>query len=292
MFASTKTLLFCFLFFWTCNTCLAQSSDSATVWVNMKNGLVYSGQMVEISDNSYVIFVEDVGNITLFKRNIAKLSFSEIQSSVNSTRFGYLQEAGSTEYFWVPSARNLKAKQFRYKNAFIFFNSFEFGINDNLSVAVNVELASLFGDTALPGLSGWLKYSLPIVDDKLYGTVGLLFGFASFDNLSSGAIAYGGITYGSVKNNLTLGVGHGTDFTAQSRPTYLLSGMVHLGEKAAFVSSNGLVLSGNEIGVFSFSGFRFYFPQSFQLDLGSLILSNFGDSFAIPSVSLAITPPR
>ncbi|HEY0042069.1 MAG TPA: hypothetical protein VGB71_15465 [Flavisolibacter sp.] len=186
-----------------------------------------------------------------------------------------------TNYFFWPSAINLKKGEGYYQNNMLFLNSAHYGITDNISVGGGVELLTLFSGT--PVLFFTPKITFPV--GKNFHTGGGLLLFTVPDEGSAGFL-YGSATMGSIEHNLSGSVGFGfagSEFA--STPLLNISGMTRVSRKLMLMSENWIIPVPDEVfTAFSF-GIRFL-GDKIAADVGLIFSPEAGVPFPIGGFSV------
>ena len=120
-----KKLLFVFLLLFTF---AAKSQDSTYVQLELKNGKLIKGQLIQKSDAEVTVATKDLGKVTL--------AWSTIKSMNMISKDGNDRTPNPhpSRYFFAPSAIPLKKGEKYYQNALFLVNSFQVGLNDHFSI--------------------------------------------------------------------------------------------------------------------------------------------------------------
>ncbi len=179
-------------------------------------------------------------------------------------------------YLFGPSAYNLKAGEGYYQNTYLFLNSFNVGLTDNISFGGGLEFISTFTSIANGNLNP-IFYITPKVGFKVAENVnvgaGVLYLSAPYSSTkrTSMGVTYGVGTLGSTNDNITFGMGWGfVDGTFSNKPFLTVSGMTRVAKKTALVTENWFVPSndGTYYTLISY-GIRF-FGEKISVDLAFL----------------------
>lgn len=186
-----------------------------------------------------------------------------------------------TNYFFWPSAINLKKGEGYYQNNMVFLNSVQYGITDNISIGGGVEFLSLFSGTPLLFFSP--KVSFPVSKNVHAGGGLLLF---TVPEEGSAGFLYGSTTIGSVEHNLSGSVGFG--FAAgefATTPLLNISGMTRVSRKLMLMSENWILpIPDDTVTAFSF-GVRIL-GDKIAADVGLFYSNLFGIPFPIGGFSV------
>ncbi len=254
--------------------------------VTLHDGTVLKGVLLNETASEITLRTENVGVVTLLRsrvKEIKKYNAAQVKNGVY-----WFPNPHATRYFFAPSAFNLKRGEGYYQNAYIIFNSVNYGVTDNFSVGGGIEFISLFASLATGSFQP-IIFVTPKVGFKVAERVnvggGLLYvRIPDFFDSGTGnhiGLAYGVGTYGTTDHNVTLGGGFGV-FEGQvtSRPIITLNGMTRVGRNISLVTENwfapfqrhrntipGVTESSYYYeGVFSY-GLRFY-GEILSVDLG------------------------
>jgi hypothetical protein len=239
-----KVFLTLFLFF-TVNSLLAQQDTSKTYRIILNNGTEILGTVIQMQDSVVIVEANDIGQITLLKKNIK--SMEKISEANFKDGTYWFPNPNATRYLIGPSAIPLKAGEGYYQNTYLLLNSFNFGATDFLSFGCGFELITTFAQ-GNPAFYFTPKVSFKAATNFYLGG-GLL--YASIpngdDDRDKVGIAYGIGTYGTDNSNVTVGVGYGfTNGDFSQSPFITFSGMIRTSKKLALVSENWLIPSSEE----------------------------------------------
>jgi len=192
----------------------------------------------------------------------------------------------STEYwFEVPNRTlslissngyGLKKGEGYYQNAYLLYNSFGYGITDNLSVNIGlVPLGILFDDdNSIFTLSP--KLNIPIEETDFHiGLGSTLLMVLNFGGTEIAGAVYGIGTYGTTDDHISGGLGFRFDDSGLVQdPLIIISGQYRGGKKMSLVSEMWfLPFSDTNFPMISI-GLRFM-GKNFSMDLAYLNLSDF-----------------
>ena len=107
---------------------VAKAQDSTYVSVELKNGKIIRGQLLQKSESDVSVATDDLGKVTVAWSTIKSLN---VISKNENDRF---TNPHSSRYFFGPSAIPLKKGDKYYQNALILLNSFQAGITDHFSM--------------------------------------------------------------------------------------------------------------------------------------------------------------
>ncbi len=233
----------------------AQSEETQRVWVQTKDGNEYLGTIVAEDEVKIILRTQNLGEITLFRSDIVRISGMETGKTVNGAFWSSNPQA--TRYYWIPNGYGLKKGESYYQNVWIFFNQVATGITDNFSIGGGVVPLFLFAGAQTPV---WItpKVSFPVVKDKINLGAGALAGtVVGLDDGGFGML-YGLSTFGSRDKNLTVGLGWAfAGGSIANAPTLSVAGMIRTGPRGYILTENYFIAAGGEtIGIISAGGRR------------------------------------
>src|SRR6056297_1068588 len=263
----------------------AEAQDSETYRITTTDGSVYIGVLISESDESVTIRTKSVGEITINKSNIAKMT------QLNGDRLredGYWHENPlSTRYLFAPSAHGLKKGAGYYQNTWIFLNNVNYGVTNNFSIGAGTVPVFLFGASYFPF---WImpKISIPVSGDQFHLSVGALIGGVIGEDSGGGGLLYGTGTLGDTDRNLTIGLGYAYgEGEISSTPVINLSGMIRTGRNFFLISENYFIRDSGIYGITSF-GLR-WAPENFSVDFALVRpLEELGTFFGVPWLGVTI----
>ena len=261
--------------------------DTTRYRFETKDGNEFIGIILSQDANSIVVKTENLGEITIPKSELLKMTEIRDARIVNG-KF-WFQNPQSTRYFWQPNAYGLRKGEGYYQNVWVLFNQVAVGVTDNISIGLGTVPLFLFAGTSTPI---WItpKFSIPIVKDKVNIGGGALMGTVIGEENTNFGIAYGITTFGSRDRNLSLGIGYGyADGDWANRPTLTLSAMIRTGDRGYLMTENYYIGTGGDDDVYLFFiGGRYLFKKV-GLDYGGLIPGNTGgEVFIVPWLGLTI----
>lgn len=186
-----------------------------------------------------------------------------------------------TNYFFWPSAINLKKGEGYFQNNMLFLNSVHYGVTDNISIGGGLEFISLFLGT--PILFFTPKVTFPTAKNFHAGAGVLL---VTIPEEGSGGFLYGSATAGSIEHNLSGSVGFGfAGGEFSSIPLVNISGMTRVSRKLMLMSENWIFPIPDEtVSAFSF-GVRFL-GDKIAADVGLVYSPEAGTPFPIAGFSV------
>lgn len=197
----------------------------------------------------------------------------------------------STKSIYWPTAFGLKKGETYYQNLYLVWQQFHHGVTDNFSLGVSVEVASLILAKIPPFFTLSPKYSEPLNDKLRIGVGAWSLLSTNYDDFIGLGILYGLASYGTVDNNVTVGVGHGNYFGRRSGfPQINLGCNFRLGNRAG-ISSEVWIIEEDTNALFSFLSISFkYIGKDLSLDLGIVknTVPNSGGEFLLPLAGIVI----
>lgn len=251
-----QTLLFTILVFATSNvfgqkTNISEPVDSTKTYkIELNDGSIFIGNILQKDSVNLVMITSSIPKLEI---PISEIKTIEIVNELNLKNGIYwFPNPHATRYLYAPSAFNLKKGEGYYQNTWLFLNSFNVGITDNISIGGGLELISTF--TARDPIFFITPKVGFKVTEKFHAGGGVL--FARIPGTSLGTI-FGTGTYGSEDHNITSSLGWGfVDGEFSQRPIITLSGMTRVSKRVALVTENWLIPTGSYYGIFSY-GVRF-----------------------------------
>ncbi|MBB1284726.1 hypothetical protein HRH25_10120 [Flavisolibacter sp. BT320] len=283
-----KFVLFLFLLFG-----LTLSSSGVHAQVN-KNIILDTSvtYLIKLTDKSELVghYVERTSDYLVFRTpavsrlqiafdqivSIQELSASNIKGNVY-----WSPNPRPTNYFFWPSAINLKKGEGYFQNNMLFLNSVHYGVTDNISIGGGLEFISLFSGT--PVLFFTPKVTFP-AGKNFHAGAGVL--LVTIPDEGSGGFLYGSATAGSIEHNVSgsLGFGFaGGEFA--STPLINISGMTRVSRKLMLMSENWILpLSDETFTAFS-AGVRIL-GDKIAADVGLVYSPDAGVPFPIAGFSV------
>lgn len=254
MFKSTSLVTILLLLFCFCDDVKAQQpfekfpfDTTASYRLKIKDGSEFIAKFVS----------RDSTGITVKTAALPKMSipYASIESAeaiaANSYRNGeyWFPNPNATRYFFGPSAINLKAGEGYYQNTYLFLNSFNVGLSDNVSIGGGLEVLTTFGVSGngpQPIFFLTPKVGFPVAK-KVHVGGGLLYAsIPDFDDdnpqRTGLGIMYGIGTYGTDDHNVSGGAGWGfIDGELSEKPIITISAATRMTRRSAFVTENWIV---------------------------------------------------
>lgn len=252
---------------------------SVTYLIKLTDKSEFVGHYVERTPDYLVFRTPAVSRLQIaFDRivSIQELSPSNVKGNVY-----WSPNPRPTNYFFWPSAINLKKGEGYFQNNMLFLNSVHYGVTDNFSIGGGLEFISLFMGT--PILFFTPKVTFP-AGKNFHAGAGVL--LVTIPEEGSGGFLYGSATAGSIEHNLSGSVGFGfAGGEFSSIPLVNISGMTRVSRKLMLMSENWIFPIPDEtVSAFSF-GVRFL-GDKIAADVGLVYSPEAGTPFPIAGFSV------
>lgn len=242
--------------------------DSIKSRIETNDGNEYIGIILQRTADKIKIKTDKLGEIYIPTADIKKIS--EINRPMAKDGTYWLDNPQATRYFWSPNGYSLKKGEGYYQNVWILGNQAIYGLTNHLSAGIGMIPLFLFAGASTPV---WLtlKYSVPLVKDKVNITAGALVGTVIGESTGAIGILYGMSTFGSKDNNLSIGAGWAfADGQMAKIPTFNLNGMIRTGPKGYLLTENYFIgTTDTFLAILSFGGRRII--KHTGLDFGGFI---------------------
>lgn len=285
-----QILLFSLFVFVTSNvfsqkTNISEPVDTNKIYkIELKDGSVFIGNIVKQDSINLVLKNSSILKIEILVSKIKSIDEVD-KSNFKNDRYWY-PNPHATRYFYGPSAIGLKKGEGYYQNTYLVLNSFNVGISDNISIGGGLELISTFAaKDPIFFITPKVSYK---VAEKFHAGCGILYARFTSDFGSLGTVFATG-TYGTTDNNITGSLGWGfVDSEFSKRPIITISGMKRISKRAALVTENWLIPSGEYYGLISY-GVRF-FGEKIAVDLAFINNRDIAEEIiiGIPYVSFTV----
>lgn len=265
----------------------AQPKETSKSRIETVDGNEFVGIIMERTAETVRIVTDLLGEISI---PVVKIkSISEVIQTVGKDGRYWLDNPQATRYFWSPNGYSLRKGEGYYQNVWIMFNQVVYGFTDHFSGGIGVVPAFLFAGASTPA---WitLKYSVPVVKDKVNLGAGVLAGTVIGEQLGTAGIAYGISTFGSRDKNINLGLGWAfADGKLARTPTVNIGAMVRTGPKGYLLTENYFVGTPDNFIVMTMLGGRRIINHA-GLDFGVVIPigGDIGTFFALPWLGITI----
>ncbi|MFY9151157.1 MAG: hypothetical protein WAO52_04015 [Prolixibacteraceae bacterium] len=255
--------IFCLILF-SLNSFSQNSQDSIKSRIETIDGNEYIGFILERSAEKIRVKTDKLGEITIPAGEVKRISEVTVSQAKDGTY--WLDNPQATRYFWAPNGYNLKKGEGYYQNVWVFFNQAVYGITDHFSAGIGTMPLFLLGTSEFP-IWLTLKYSVPVVKDKINLGAGVLAGTVTGENGYAG-IFYGIGTFGSKDKNLNIGLGWGfVEGEISSTPLVNIGGLIRTGKNGYMITENYLIINSGEMVCFSMFGGR-RIIRNFGIDFG------------------------
>jgi hypothetical protein len=270
-------MLFSLLSFFNSNQLFGQEKftnntfdTSKTYIVELHDGSQLIGKFLQKDSIYIVIKTSSIPKIEIPVQQIT--SIKEIDPSNLKNGIYWFPNPNATRYFFAPSSFCLKKGEWYYQNTYLFFNLFNVGITNHISIGGGFEFLSTFGSLTGGNFDPIFFFTPKVgfkVLNKFNAGSGILYasvpGFDSANRTSLG-IVYGIGTYGSIDHNITGGLGWGfVEGEFERRPIIAISGMTRIAKKTSLITENWFIPTNNYYGLISY-GIRF-FGEKLAVDL-------------------------
>jgi hypothetical protein len=232
---------------------IEKEDPDAFLKIELNNGNVLNGRIIERKANVLVLKTDDLGVIDIPTNNIKKIT--EINEANLKNGEYWFPNPNSSRYFFGPSGISLKKGEGYYQNIYLAYNSVSYGLTDYFSIG---------GGVILP-VAAFITPKLSFkIAPKFYLGAGTLLGIGPGNTVIG--VVYGIATYGSVEHNITLGSGFGFyDDTFQEKPIITLAAMTRVSPKIALVTENWMVpynnyeyINGQQVVTIKYNGLVSY----------------------------------
>lgn len=229
------TLLLWVLLFVISAVVAQEKIDDEVYWrIKTADGNQYIGPIIYENTVTIIVETEMINQVTIRKKDIRFKEEIAAKGVVRGEYWGLNKQAGS--YFIGPSAFNLKRWQGYYQNNWIFWNQFDLGITDKVSLGVGMIPFFIFEDEHS---TVWLtsKVQLPIQKDNFRLTAGTIFTSGvngdRFSNPFRSTSVYMVGTLGNPSHNVSMGIGYGLrEWKWFDRAMIYFSGMARISNKS------------------------------------------------------------
>lgn len=257
-----------------------EQTQPEKLFVVVKNdGTEFIGQIISQDEREVIMDTEKIGRVAIPRHEIREIREADADERMPGEYLG--SKMFSARHFVTLNALPLeKGQHFAAVNLY--------GPEAYFTLADNFTLGGITSWVGVPIVAS-LKYSFH-VNQNLHFGLGLYGGTLSWASIKSvGGLAYGSITIGSFKNNLTLsggyaGVTDGEDFSG-SEPLFSVGGMVKLGKSISLVGDSFIYAGPNPVALIM-PGLRFSRNpgRAFQFGLAGIIFEGEAIPFPIPTL--------
>ena len=262
--------------------------------VKLKNGKIFIGKLKGETDSTFILIVEEIGEISIEKSKILSMDNVIIRSTNYDNKGIPVDYHNSSRYLISPSGYGLKKGQSYYENIYLAFNSFSYGVSDRFTISLGGEFLTLLLGSKAPVFYVSPRLNYELGDGNGAFSVGAIYFSIPDDNQVAGVgLAQAALTLGSRNSNISVGFGAGFNSNHgfnENLFVYSLGITQRLSRKLSLVTDNMIVRGEVEnFEVFSLS-LRIHFnkPGS-ALNVGLWRpLEGLGRVLAIPVISATI----
>lgn len=224
------------------------------------DGASIAGTVISEDDKQIVLKTKSLGDVTVLRSNIKTIH--EVTESSFKNGSYWFENPNATRYVIGPSAFSLREGEGYYQNLYVFAQSVNVGITNHISIGGGTEIASIIFAQEQPQVFFITPKIAYHVAPKCNAGAGILYVnqrmdfYRSPNARSHYGILYGVGTYGSMDNNLTIGLGWGMhsykiyDYSTSSvttengingLPFITISGMLRPAKRFALTTENWLI---------------------------------------------------
>jgi len=256
--------------------------------IETNDGNEYVGRIIFKSSEIVRLKTEKLGELTINQKDISKIVLIS-KERVEGGAMSY-SNLHASRYFCSSNGYGIGKGNGYYQNMWIFYNQVGYGITNNISIGVGIVPLFLFAGANSPA---WItpKLTFPIVKDRVNVGVGILAATVLGANTETTGFAYGVSTFGTVNNNVSIGIAYGYYGSSWAdRPVIALNGKVRVGKKSYLMSENYYIgVSSEDYVVLSLFGGRSLI-RKVALDYGLVfpVYKDMSNFFAIPWLGITI----
>jgi hypothetical protein len=252
------------------------------------DGIKFIGTFLNEDEQWMQFENRSLGTVSVLKSRIKKLNKID-PSRIRDGEY-WAEDPSSSHYLAGPSAYCLHRGEWTYQNTYLFVNSFETGITENISFGGGTEIVSLVQKEIPVVCYLHAKFGYQVMP-KLRMGGGLLYLHSGMSIGSGGGnsdhgIAFGLATAGNTDHHFTFGIGW--DYSSYKlyrdhseaqyvvkglsrKPVITLSGMARLGKHVALTTENWIFPVRNE--------HRTYYPPKVEISHDYYYLLSYGLRF-------------
>jgi len=259
-------------------TSTAIESQPGKIFVVIKNdGTEFIGTIITQDEREVIMDTEKIGRVAIPRHEIREIREADTDDLSQGEYLG--SKIFSSRHFLTLNALPLERGE-HYAAVNLYGPEAYFTLADNFT------LGGITSWVGVPIVAS-LKYTFH-VNQNLHFGLGLYGGTLSWASIKSvGGLAYGSVTIGNFKNNLTLsggyaGVTDGEDFSG-SEPLLSIGGMVKLGKSVSLVGDSFIYAGPNPVALVM-PGLRFSRQEgrAFQFGLAGIVFEGEAIPFPIP----------
>lgn len=247
--------------------------------VTKHDGTEFIGIILSQDEREILIETDNIGRVIIPKHEIASIRALSDSDFKDGKFLG--ENLYATRYFLTTNGLPMR-KGDSYALISLFGPEYQAAVADNFTVGAITTWVGI-------PLIGSAKYAFSL-GGNVSAAVGALIGSGSWASISSfGGLAYGSLTYGNNRSNISFTAGYaGVSIEGDkgSAPLYSVAGMGRISDKVAFVFDSFLYTKGDFFGIF-IPGLRFYRPNkgAFQFGFGGVYADGELLPVPIPMVS-------
>lgn len=266
--------------------------STKTYKIELNDGSEFVGIFLQRDSTSINIKTSSIPKLDIPIKEINKIT--EVAQSDFNKGIYWFPNPNSTRYVFGPSAFNLKPGEGYYQNTYIFLNSFNVGVSNNISIGGGLEFYSTFGE-GKPIFYVTPKVTFKIADKFRVGSGFIYLSIPDFGTNKNSRVSSGVVycisTYGTSNHNLTAGMGWGfLEGEFSKKPVITISGMTRIAKKTALITENYFIPGDGSDYNYLFSyGFRF-FGEKIAVDLVLINNADIAEGIAIgiPCVNFVV----
>lgn len=223
-------------------SCFGQDSEQK-VKIVTKDGTVLLGT-IKLSNAEAVTVMTEYGENIISRDDIVSLDYTDTNNHRNSEDSDELDRYSGSHYLLGQSAHGLKKGQAYYENTNLFLNSFRYGVTDNFSIGGSIEVFSILYNLGIFPITLFTpKLSFPFEGGAASLGTSIIVASDGDDTFTAGLLS-GAVTLGSLRDNVTIGVGGGFTFEDGFQDSFLpfsISGITRVSDRVSLISENVFV---------------------------------------------------
>lgn len=262
-------------------------TEETIVRIETNAGNIYMGKLVSESESHVVIHTDEVGEITIERSQIRRMSIIDPNRIINGVY--WFENPHASRYMFSPSAFSVGQGKGYYQNFWIFFNSVNYGVSNKFSIGGGIIPLFLFGENSPVWITP--KYTFPQINEHFNLAAGALVGSVpGTGDVESYGVIYGIGTFGNKDRNLSFGLGYGfSDGEVSKSPVINVGFLYRRSNRIYFISENYLFPGTDFNGVVSL-GVR-WTNENIAQDFSLMRPLESSDGFFIGLPMLGVTLP-
>jgi len=255
------------------------------VEIELNDGTTIVGEVIEITDDLFVVATASLGQIDVSKFQIKKLSVID-KDKIREDGTVYFDNPMPTRNYLTETAIGLEKGEGFYQNILLGAHTFSFGLSDRFTLSAGFETFSLFAGSA-PIFFVAPKLTFPTANNNLhFGVGGNLALVPNGSDRAAAGTLYGITTFGNTNHNLTIGLGFAyVDDQFSDTPVFQIGGMTRVGKNFMIVMDNILVSDNFDTYVAGTWTVR-YIRRKVSIDIG--FATGYGDGGPLPVLGASI----